>query len=222
LVLPPAAAPPALLVSTSPNSPTDALLPTLGTARHVADISMVGGAPFHVYDVSGAVPGLPGETAVTSAEYHASASDALRLDAATIVAPGILRLRWTVLAAASVQSAPEQYHIQAATNDGGSNTTLGSVDCQPTRWQAGETVFTWLSLSPGGATRATPQSVAITVSASAPELYTPTAGPLHLLSGRFVGNTPTVVLPNLGPGEQSRPGTVTESSYILSLATLSG
>jgi hypothetical protein len=222
LVLPPAAAPPALVVSTSPDSPTDALLPTLATARHVADISMVGGAPFHVYEVSGAVPALPGETAVTPAEYHPSANDALRLDAAIVMAPGVLRLRWTVLAAASVDSAPEQYHIQAATQDGGSLTGPGGVDCQPTRWQAGETVFTWLSLPPRVATGVMRQTVAITVSASAPVLYTPTFGSLHLLSGRYVSNTPAALQPNLVTGKQIRPGAVAGRSYVLSLDTLSG
>lgn len=222
LVLPPPGASPALLVSTSPNSPTDALLPLLPNARHVTDISMVGGDPFHVYDVSGAVPALPGETAITPAVYRASARDALRLDAAAVVAPGTLRLRWTVLAVSASDQAPMQYHIQATTADGGTPTQLGALDCQPTRWQAGQIVFTWLLVS-SPALAASPASVAIHVSASAPQLYTPTAGPFHLLSGRYIDDYAVVLLPVLQSSgtAESAPGTsAPDGSYDLSLSRL--
>ncbi len=199
LVLPPPAAPPTLLVSTSADGPTSSLLPALANAQRVASIPMVGGAPFQVYRVSGAVPALPGEKVLAPATYQAAPHDALRLDAAALVAPELLRLRWTVLEAASDESAPEVYHIAARSADGGTATALGAVDCQPTRWQAGQTVFTWLSLAPAkapaGTAPAVPGSVAVGVSTSAPHLYTPVVGPLHLLSARYLDDTPIPVQP---------------------------
>jgi hypothetical protein len=212
LVLPPASMPPALLISTSPGSATDALLPTLVTAQQVADVNMIGGAPFRVYRVGGVVPALPGETAVTPAIFQASAHNALRLDAAAYVAPDVLRLRWTVLSAAAAGVVPVDYHIQARAAGEATAVKPGGVDCQPTHWQTGQTIFTWLSVShsatPSGAAigvvSAAPPAVDISVSASAPELYTPQVGPLHLLSGRYINNTATLVRPLAVPGSLAR------------------
>jgi hypothetical protein len=231
LVLPPPGAPPALLVSTSAAGPTAALLPALTNARHIAEIPMVGGAPFQVYRVSGAVPALPGETPLAPAIYQSDAHDALRLDAAALAAPGLLRLRWTVLVASPDGTAPQVYHIQASSADGATGATrtmLGAVDCQPTHWQAGETVFTWLALapaatitSPAGAPPVTPPaSVAIAVSASAPHFYEPVVGPLHLFSARYLDDTPTLLQPTATPGGQAGVGSIaSDGSYVLPLAS---
>jgi hypothetical protein len=217
--------PPALLISTSPGSATDALLPTLPNAQHIADVNMLGGAPFGVYRVGGAVPPLAGEVAVTPAVFQASTDDALRLDAAARVAPSVLRLRWTVLSAAAPGAAPEQYRIQARAANAATTANLGAVDCQPTRWYAGQTVFTWLSLSPAttpsaaanSGTSTGPRTVALSVSASAPALYTPAAGPLHLLSGRYINDHPTLVRPVSVPGSIAPDG-----SYEIPLVGIPG
>lgn len=235
LVLPPPGAPPALLVSTSAAGPTAGLLPALASAQRVADIPMPGGAPFQVYRVSGAVPALPGETALEPAIYQPDPHNALRLDAAALAAPGLLRLRWTVLAASPAGTVPEAYHIQAQATDGATTATsalLGAVDCQPTRWQAGETVFSWLSLmptatatSPASVTPATPPaSIAITVSASAPHLYEPVVGPLHLLSGQYIDDVPTLLQPAPAPDGTggSKTGSIdTGARYVVPLTALS-
>lgn len=226
LVLPPPDAPPTLLVSTSAGSPTAALLPALANAQRVSDIPMVGGEPFQIYRVSGAVPALPGETALAPAVYQATPHNALRLDAAAVDAPGMLRLRWTVLAAAQDAGAPEVYHLQARAAEGNASADLGVADCQPTHWQAGQTVFTWLSLAPATATSGPantapttlPPSVALSVSASAPHLYTPMVGPLHLMSAHSIDDMPALLQPVPAPGEApgSRPGSITANgSYVL-------
>ena len=160
------------------------------------------------------------------AVYQATPHNALRLDAAAVDAPGMLRLRWTVLAAAQDAGAPEVYHLQARAAEGNASADLGVADCQPTHWQAGQTVFTWLSLAPATATSGPantapttlPPSVALSVSASAPHLYTPMVGPLHLMSAHSIDDMPALLQPVPAPGEApgSRPGSITANgSYVL-------
>jgi hypothetical protein len=227
LVLPPAAASPSLVVSTTAGSPAGQLLPLLSNAQPVADIPVAGGAPFHVYRMSGPVPPLPGESPLSPAVYRATSRDTLQLDAAEIGASGTLRLRWTVLAAAPLGTAPAVYHIQARSADQQLTAGLGAVDCQPTYWQAGQTVFTWLSLTPAGRSGAShpPTAIAITLSASAPALYTPQVGPLHLMSGRYINDTPIVIRPTgtaAGAGASATSGIAPDGSYFLTTLPLVG
>ncbi len=219
LVLPAPSASPSLVVSTTAESPAAALLPGLPNARHIADIPVLGAAPFNVYAVSGSVPALASDFPVSAAVYHPTPRDALALDAAAIDASGNLRLRWTVLAAQATTDAPEVYTIQAHSVAPGTSTTLGSVTCQPTRWAAGETVYTWLPLG-GSANSTLPTALALTLSASAPTLYTPQVGPLHLLSGHDVNTARSLVPPSGASVGAGTSGVAPDGSYYLSLAGL--
>jgi hypothetical protein len=185
---------------------------------------MAGGAPFEVYRASGEGPSPINISAIEPVIYQATPHDALRLDAVVGAAPGLLGLRWTVVAAGAASAAPEVYHIQASASDGGgaSATALGTVDCQPTHWQAGQIVFTWLSLAPattasGAATP--PAAVALTVSASAPQFYEPSVGPLHLFSAHYINDTPAVVRPVAAPGGQLGVGNIaSDGNFVIPLA----
>ena len=92
------------------------------------------------------------------------------------------------------------------------------MTCQPTRWQAGETVYTWISL---GSTGWHSSTVSLTFSASAPALYTLQFGPLHLLSGRYINTAPTLVLPTgATTGASGSSGVALDGNYSLALASL--
>jgi hypothetical protein len=64
----------------------------------------------------------------------------------------------------------------------GSATALSATDCQPTRWRAGETVFTWVS----GKDAAKARTLLLQVSGGAQaDGYTlRSAGPLRVLAGQ--------------------------------------
>jgi hypothetical protein len=204
------------VVATTSGTPASALLTQLVGAQHVADVPVLGGAPFAVYRQSGAVPAVAGEVAISSAIYRPTSSDALRLDAAALDSSGMLRLRWTVLAAPPAGVVPEVYHIQARAGVAAAS-ALGSVDCQATRWEVGETVFTWLPLGSSGSRAST---IAVTLSASAPTYDTPQIGPLHLLSARSIDDTPALVPPTGVAAAPGSSGVASDGSYDLVLASL--
>jgi hypothetical protein len=203
LLLPAPGAGPALLVSTESSADATALLAGLSNARHVAGLPLAGGAPWAVYRVEGAPPALAGEVATGGVSFRDAAGNGLRLDAVAAQEPGVLRLRWTVLApstaATSATAAGPRtwYRTGVLASSGtspsqsGASNRSGMADCQPTRWQAGETLFTWVLLAapPGGSAAATPPSGSLTIDVfgGTLDLDIESIGPLRVLTDRGGG-----------------------------------
>jgi Dolichyl-phosphate-mannose-protein mannosyltransferase len=209
LVLPPPQGGSALVVSTSSTTPAATLLPELPNAQHIEDISMPGGEPFKVYDVQGNVPLLPGEHPVGPVTFTDSAGNGLRLDAAAMQAPGVLRLRWTVLDSTLTQALPQFYAMRASTvtSDNTAGRTLAQSSCEPTHWQAGQTVFTWLTTptpppAPGSPPSPPPawyaNQVALSVTDHTTDFWMSSLGPVRLLSGVRVNSPSRTLVPATG------------------------
>ena len=205
LVLPPAQNGPALVVSTDSHSSAAALLLSLPNARYVNTMSLPGGDPFTVYRLTGALPVLPDETATLPVMFRDAAGNGLRLDAASIDGAGQLRLRWTVLGSTVAGAVPIWYAIEEhSLQQGGKpgQTAIATAHCEPTRWMAGDTVFTWLkapakasNIQPAPGITPTSGSVDIAVLGYTSHLDMPTVGPIRLLSGRVTGDSPRLLPP---------------------------
>jgi hypothetical protein len=216
LVLPAADMSPALVVTTSAAGYAAALLPALPTASHLTDIAMPGGSPFAVYRLHGALPALPDETPLAPTLFRDSQGTGLRLEAAARTAAGGLRLRWRVLASTGAGQPAQLYQVQARTltPTGRAGAVLAAGGCAPTRWQTGETVFTWLTPPPGAA-GAPPRDDAlaggpltIEVMSHTQTLWSQTLGPLRLLSGVYTATAPTRLAP-AGGAASRLPGSIT-------------
>lgn len=158
LILPGPDDQPALIASSDPRHGTAQLLATLPNARYVGDVPLAGSDPLAVYRIQGAVPLLPDEQAIMPVAFQDGRSDdGLRLDAVALVAPNVLRLRWTVLGSTSPGATPVGQRVTATLRaPDGTTRAAAWTECNPTAWHAGDTVFTWqgfVSL-PGGATLA--------------------------------------------------------------------
>ncbi len=192
LVMPTPDEEPALVVATQPVGPANSLLSSLPELTPVASLAMAGSANIAVYQMSGKLPPLIGEQALSPITFADAAGNGLRLDAMAIQPDGQIRLRWAVLGSATTSHGVPWYHIVPSMRSAsGATTALPATDCQPTRWRAGETVFTWVS----GKGAATAQSLFLQVSGSArTDNYTlRSAGPLRVLSGQ-TNSTPIKVL----------------------------
>jgi hypothetical protein len=194
LLLPAPQAGPALVVSTSSITPAATLLPALPNATHVEDISMPGGEPFQVYAVQGNLPLLPREHAVGPITFADAAGNGLRLDAEATVAPGVLRLRWTVLTSTPAHQLPAFFAMRAwaVSADNTAQSMLAQSDCEPTRWEAGQTLFTWLTAptkppEPGKRPPPPPawsaDAIVLDVTDHTTDFWMSSVGPIHLLSG---------------------------------------
>ncbi|HLJ80082.1 MAG TPA: hypothetical protein VKT52_01270, partial [Ktedonobacterales bacterium] len=147
LVLPPAESPPSLVVSTHAESQMARLLSQLPNARLVRTWPMPGNEPFQVYRVQGSIPTLPGERMLPSLIFQDGFGNTMRLDGVGPANGSTLRLRWTVLRMTSPSGAPRHFYVDArATRSGaGTGAPLAHVECDPTTWQNGATIFTWVS-----------------------------------------------------------------------------
>ena len=192
LVLPAPDEEPALVVATQPAGPANSLLSSLPELKPVANLTMAGSTDIAVYQIEGTLPPLIGEQPLAPITFADAAGNGLRLDAMAIQPDGQIRLRWTVLGSATTSQGVPWYHIAPSvrSTSGGTN-ALPATDCQPSRWHAGETVFTWVSGK--GATSA--QALALQVSGSAQtDNYTlRSVGPLRVLAGQ-TDSTPLKVL----------------------------
>ena len=192
LVLPAPDEEPALVVATQPAGPANSLLSSLPELKPVANLAMAGSGPIAVYQIEGKLPPLIGEQALTPITFADGAGNGLRLDAMAVQPDGQIRLRWTVLGSATTSAGVPWYHIvPAARSANGSASALSATDCQPTRWHAGETVFTWVS----GKGTASVQTLLLRVSSSVrTDNYTlRSVGPLRVLTGQ-TDSTPLKVL----------------------------
>lgn len=207
LLLPAPDAAPALVVATDPSTLPAQLLATLPNAQAVAQVQVAGGPPFAVYRVAGTTPTQGGELPVVPASFVDASGNGLRLDAAASIAPGLVRLRWTVLGSETASVEQPWYRVSAT-----QGAASGKTDCQPTRWQAGETLFTWVRLSPTTGTGIEPATGPLTITVSAgtigPDM--PAAGPFRFITGR-PGGTPLVPLPLTQPSGARSPN----GSYVL-------
>ncbi|HKW21918.1 MAG TPA: glycosyltransferase family 39 protein [Ktedonobacterales bacterium] len=191
LVLPAPDEEPALMVATQPAGPANSLLSSLPELKPVANLAMAGSADIAVYQIAGKLPPLIGEQPLTPITFADAAGNGLRLDAMAIQPDGQLRLRWTVLGSATTSQGVSWYHIVPKVAANGTTNALPATNCQPTRWRAGETVFTWIS----GKGAATAQTLLLQVSGSAQtDNYTlRSIGPLRVLAGQ-TDSTPLKVL----------------------------
>jgi hypothetical protein len=220
LLAPAAQAGPALIVPTLPGTAAEAFLATLPNARHVADVPLAGGPVWPVYRVEGAVPSLSDEVPAGGAEFHDAAGNGLRLEAVAAPEPGVLRLRWTVLSSSGSSNGPrEWYRVEAHAMSAVNAPLYGRDDCQPNRWQAGETLFTWVTLavrtdgppvSPSG-------PLTIDVHGGTLDLDVESVGPLRVLSDRAggVGPTPLQASGGAPPGHVTPGNTYTFPSLVV-------
>ncbi|HET8909258.1 MAG TPA: glycosyltransferase family 39 protein [Ktedonobacterales bacterium] len=195
LVLPAPTEQPALVVATLPAGPANSLITSLPELSPVANLSMAGSGDIAVYQMNGTLPVLLGERPLTPITFADAAGNGLRLEALAMQQDGMLRLRWTVLGSAPTSRGTPWYRISSAVRDtsGGSRATPGT-DCQPTRWHAGETVFTWVS--PGALTGNDTLMLQVRGSLRVPTLH---AGPLRLLAGNNASTPTSLLRPSSGP-----------------------
>jgi hypothetical protein len=185
LVLPPPDAGPALLVISSDSRNVHALA-TLPAATLLTEIPMAGNAPLAVYRVAGAPTGaLPGETSLAPVRLADASGQGIQLDAGLADGKQI-RLRWTVLGSTPTGAVPLTLRTQVRdVNAAGQVSPVRAFrDCAPTRWQAGDTVFTWLPFPSSWSSTAqgAPDTVLIQGEESTTALDMPTFGAIRLLS----------------------------------------
>jgi 4-amino-4-deoxy-L-arabinose transferase-like glycosyltransferase len=179
LVLPAPDEEPALILPTPPAGPANALIPHLPNLQTVATLSMTGSESLTVYQMDGKIPLLPGEQALAPVTFANATGDGLRLEAMAVQPDGTIRLRWTILGSATGNQGVPFYSITPtfyAAND--ARHIAPYTSCRPTRWHAGETLFTWTTASTSwNATR-----LRLQVFASHHPIPL-RIGPLHLVSG---------------------------------------
>ncbi len=149
LVLPAPSRRPALIVATRPTSRAARLLASLPNATLAGTIAMRGGTPFLAYTYKGTLPRLlVGERGAGGITFGAATQPDARLDAVSVAAPGVLRFRWEVLHTTAIGQLPTQFRLRLSWRSANQSFTapVSFSDCTPSRWQAGATAFTWLTL----------------------------------------------------------------------------
>ena len=200
LVLPPSGSPPVLVVSTDAQSPVAGLLPQLPTARLVRTLPMPGNEPFLVYRVQGGAPALPHERLLPNLIFQDGFGNTMRLDGAVLENDTTLRLRWTVLRMASSAGASRRFYVDARAVRSGVETdpAIAHVECDPTRWQDGATIFTWVSTAavtlPAQPVAPLPGTVAISAWDQVVYYATPVRHGLRLLTSNLVYQLPAQLL----------------------------
>jgi 4-amino-4-deoxy-L-arabinose transferase-like glycosyltransferase len=218
LLLPAPGAGPALVISTEANTPAVGFLSQLPNAVRVAEIPLAGGAPWPVFRIAGAPPALSDEMLTGGVAFHDTAGAGLRLDAVALTTGGLLRLRWTVLESGGTAVAHPWYRITAqAAETTGAAVASAEADCQPSRWQAGETLYTWLpltsSFSASGAAPSGPVTIAVNAGTTHEDLEP--FGPLLVLTARNV-DAPLAPLRATAPPTAAGAATP-EGAYLLPL-----
>ncbi|MGE5335522.1 MAG: hypothetical protein ACM3N4_12535, partial [Nitrososphaerota archaeon] len=149
-----------------------------------------------VYRMDSKLPPLLGEHALTPVTFADAAGNGLRLDAVAVQPDGQMRLRWTVLGSATTTSGDIPWYriASSARADNGTTRALSLTDCHPTRWHAGETIFTWIAVD-GAATTPT---LLIDVRVGPRDLAMPSIGPVRLLTGSSAATPKTLLRPQSG------------------------
>ena len=183
LVLPAPGAGPELAVLTDPHGPEAALLASLPDAVALRGLALPGGDRVALYSIGyapGARPTLPGEHLLAPLTFADGAAGGLRLDAVTHGTAGGLWLRWTILGSTPATHPGRIYAAQVQTTS-----ATSAITCAPGRWQAGETLLTWVASDalPACGT-ATHVQASIAVQAGTPTSQIVPFGPLRLLADR--------------------------------------
>jgi hypothetical protein len=207
LVLPAPSAGAALVVSSQASSNSARLLASLPEATHLAALPLPGGEPLQVFRVAAPLVPSRGEQRSTPLIFRDAMGNGLELDGVSWAGRGVMRLRWTVLGSTPHGMFIPWFRVSADAGASGSSGTASTVDCQPTRWQAHETVYTWLAVpaagnGPAAVASATARPGAVTIgvqeATSAPGIHT--VGPLRVFSFDVLftplTNLPAVAGPN--------------------------
>ena len=216
LVLPAPQDGPVLIVTTQPDTAPASLLASLPSATHIADIPMLGGAPFGVYRVEGTTT-LAEEHATPRVTFSDGAGHGLQLQGAALVQSHLVRLRWTVLDQSESSAAPRyRVGLHVGTTQSGFPGADARTDCLPTHLHAGQTLITWLTLPQNVAALPADAPFSVRVQRNTAGVDLPAVGPFHFLTGR-PGDSPMVTL-----SESSDPsGTPTTAPYTLPPGLLS-
>jgi len=152
LLLPAPSAPAALVVTTQADSDAARFLQAFLAPARVDSIHMPGGDPFEVYRLRVPLGMLPGERVLAGAVFSDASGARLRLESWARDDAGKLRLRWSVLSDSPAGADPVWYRIVLHAYDKTATHTPvpTSSSCEPTQWQAGETLFTWTDIVPAG------------------------------------------------------------------------
>ncbi|MGZ6322241.1 MAG: hypothetical protein ACXWQR_23405, partial [Ktedonobacterales bacterium] len=218
LVLPASQDGPVLIVTTQPDTAPAAVLASLPNATHIADIPMLGGAPFGVYRVEGTMPLLPGEHTTPQVTFSDGAGHGLQLQGAALVQSHLVRLRWTVLDQQSESGAAPRYRVglHVGATQSGFPGADARTDCISTHLHAGQTLITWIALPQGVSGLPADAAVSVRVQRNTAGVDMPTVGPFRFLTGR-PGDSPMITL-----SASSNPsGTPTTAPYTLPPGLLS-
>jgi hypothetical protein len=217
LVLPAPQDGPVLVVTTQPDTAPANVLASLPNATHIADIPMLGGAPFGVYRVEGTTPLLAGEHATPQVTFSDGAGHGMQLQGATLIQSNLVRLRWTVLDQAESSAAPRyRVGLHAGPTQSGFPGADARTDCVPTHLHAGQTLIMWLTLPQNVAGLPADAPVSVSVQRNTAGVDLPTVGPFRFLTGR-PGDSPLITL-----SQSSDPsGTPTTAPYTLPPGLLS-
>ncbi|HZC07109.1 MAG TPA: glycosyltransferase family 39 protein [Ktedonobacterales bacterium] len=180
-----------LVAPVIPNTPVAALLPHLGAAEQIGTLPMLGGPTYPVYQVSGIVPSLAGETQLTPTVFADQQGDSLRLLSATLPQSGAVLLRWQVVSASAPADQTRQFRVSVTANG-----ATAYTDCDAQRWRPGETLFTWISLRADGTS-----DLSVQVETTTNGLTMPSAWGLRFLSDAPVGGTFTPAPATVGPAD---------------------
>ncbi|MGZ3637932.1 MAG: hypothetical protein ACXVCX_08860, partial [Ktedonobacterales bacterium] len=217
LVLPAQQDGPVLIVTTQPDTAPANVLANLPNATHIADIPMLGGAPFGVYRVEGTTPPLAGEHTTPQVTFSDGAGHGLQLHGAALVQSNLVRLRWTVLDQAESSATPRyQVGLHAGPTQSGFPGADARTDCVPTHLHAGQTLVMWVTLPQNAAGLPADAPVSLRVQRNTAGVDLPTVGPFRFLTGR-PGDSPLITL-----SQSSDPsGTPTTAPYTLPPGLLS-
>jgi hypothetical protein len=218
LVLPAPQDGPVLIVTTQPDTAPASLLASLPNATHIADIPMLGGAPFGVYRVEGTASPLAGEQTTPHVTFSDDAGHGLQLQGAALVQSNRVRLRWTVLDQSSDSSASPRYRVglHIGPTQSGFPGADARTDCLPTHLHAGQTLITWLALPQNVTTVPADAPVSVRVQRNTAGVDLPTVGPFRFLTGR-PGDSPMITL----SASSDPSGTQTTAPYTLPSGLLS-
>ena len=207
LVLPPADAGPALVIAAS-GSPVGQALASLPDAAMLARIPMAGSSPLAVYRVTDTSrTTYPGETPLPPVRFQDASGAGLQLEGGQLDG-GQVRLRWTALSPTPRDAAPLTLRAQVryVSSSGKVSQVWAFRDCAPTRWQAGDTVLTWLPRPSSWNAAAAAQDAMLIQGERYTTTYAmPTFGPLRLLTSQQVNVSWGALVPQ-PPADQSLGG----------------
>ena len=172
-----------LITSAAPNTPAATLLASVAGAQPVGALRMMGGPDYPVYQMSGPGGAPSGARTPPPIFFDDGAGDSLQLATIAPLGTRAIAVGWNVVAARAPVGQTRFFTVSAA--EGGRSV---STTCEAQRWQAGETLYTILPLTPGGDLRLSLRS-----GTAGPDIRT--AGSLRFLSALNGGQAPVAMKP---------------------------